>query len=118
MSKQIKIINESNNQVMRFVIETANQTVDVFLRYVEQQQGWFISFSYLDFTANSIRVVTSGNFLHQFRNLIPFGLSCVVEGNQEPMLQKDFSSGRAKLYLLNQAEVTAYSEVISGQATA
>lgn len=117
MSKQITIINDSNNQVMRFVIETANQTVDVFLRYIEQQQGWFISFDYLDFSAKSIRVVTSGNFLHQFRNLIPFGLSCVVEGNQEPMLQQDFSSGRAKLYLLNSSEVQAFSEVISGQAT-
>ena len=118
MSKQIKIINDSNNQVMRFVVESANQKIDVFIRYIEQQQGWFMSFSYINFSVKSVRIVTGGNFLHQFRNLIPFGFSCVTEGDHEPMLREDFLSGRAKLYLLTSSEVKAYSEVVSGKATA
>lgn len=116
--RKIDIIGSSRNQVMRFVIETTKKVIDVSLVYKELQQGWFISFDFEDFSANNVRVVSSGNFLHQFRNLIPFGLSCVVEADQEPMLLEDFTSGRASLYLLNSDEVAAFSEVISGQATA
>lgn len=115
--KLISIIGNGSYQVLRATTEIGKK-IDITLRYVSLQQGWFMSFTYGDFTANNIRVVTGGNIIHKFRNLVPFGFSCVTEIDQEPMLLEDFSSGRAKLYLLTQDEVTQYSEVISGQATA
>ena len=116
--KLISIIGEESNQVFKIIVPENNRYIDVLLSFKEKQQGWFISFEYGIFKVNGLRVVTSGNFLYQFKNLIPFGLACIVEANQEPMLKKDFSSGRAKLYLLTSAEVIQNSEVISGQATA
>lgn len=116
--KTISIIGKDLSQVFRISIPETKKYIDVLLNYSAQQQGWFISLEYETFKVNNLRIVTSGNFLHQFKNIIPFGMSCIVEENNEPMLQEDFSSKRAKLYLLNQSEVKAFSEVLSGQATA
>jgi hypothetical protein len=115
--KQINIITNSNSQIMKFVLPVNSKNIDVQIFFKEQQKGWFISFDYEGFSVRSMRIVTSGNFLHQYRNLIPFGLACTVENNQEPMLRDDFLSKRAILYLLTQNEVTAFSEAISGKAT-
>ena len=115
---KVTLIGSENNQVMRFVLNENRKKIDVILRYKEQVQGWFISFTYENFTVNNHRMVTSGNFLHQFRNVLPFGMLCEVEGNQEAMLPEDFSSGRASLYVLTREEVQSFSEVISGQTTA
>ena len=115
--KLISIIGNGPFQVLRATTELGKK-IDISLRYIQQQRGWFISFTYGDFTARGIRVVTGDNFIHKFKNLVPFGFSCVTEINEEPMLLEDFSSGRAKIYLLNESEVKAFDEVISGQATA
>ena len=115
---KVTLIGSENNQVMRFVLNENRKKIDVILRYKEQVQGWFISFTYENFSINNHRIVTGGNFLHQFRNILPFGMLCEVEGEQEPMLVEDFSSNRASLYVLTGAEVQAYSEVVSGQTTA
>lgn len=116
--KQVSIISEDISQVLRITVPSSGKKINVLLNFIEQQSGWFISFEYLNVVVNNVRIVTSGNFLHQFKNLIPFGLSCVTEADQEPLLQKDFSSGRAKLYLLTSDEVKTYDGVISGQVTA
>jgi regulatory protein YycH of two-component signal transduction system YycFG len=116
--KQVSIIGEDISQVLRISVPSSGKKINVLLNFVEQQNGWFLSFQYLNTTINNIRIVTSGNFLHQFRNILPFGMACITEANQEPLLQKDFSSGRSKLYLLTASEVQSYSEVLSGQATA
>lgn len=115
--KQITIIGNDNQQVFRISIPETKKYIDVLLIYSAQQQGWFITLEYESFIVRNLRVVTSENFLHQFRNIIPFGLSCVVEGNEEPMLKDDFSSKRAILYLLTSSEVLAFTEVLSGQAS-
>lgn len=116
--KLISIIGNDISQVFRISIPETKKYIDALLNYSAQQEGWFLSLEYENFKINNLRVVTSGNFLHQFKNIIPFGMSCEVEGNEEPMLQNDFSSKRAKLYLLNSSEVISNSEVLSGQTSA
>lgn len=115
--KRITVVGSENNQV--FTMNTqSGKTVYFLLKYKEQQSGWFISIECDNFKVNNLRVVTSGNMLHQFRNLIDFGLKIDCEGNSDPVLRDDFSSKRATIYLLDSSEVTAFSEVISGQASA
>ena len=115
--KQITIIGNENQQVFRISIPETKKYIDVLLVYSAQQQGWFINFQYESFSINGLRIVTSGNFLHQFRNILPFGMACVTEGNEEPMLKDDFSSKRAILYLLTSSEVKAFYEVVSGKTS-
>ncbi len=50
--------------------------------------------------------------LRQFRNIIPFGLACVIADGFEPVYQDDFTSGRASLYLLNEADVAEVETLI------
>jgi hypothetical protein len=78
------------------------------------QLGWFIdNLTYGSFVLNGLRITNSPNMLNQFRNQIPFGLACYSTDNREPSQASDFSSGASKLYLLTQAEATAYAEFLA-----
>lgn len=94
------------------------KTLLLNLEFKSMQLGWFGSLVYGDVTINNFRIMTSPNMLRQFKNIIPFGLSCLVNGNQEPMLKQDFLSKRASLYILNENEVDTIEGVISGEISA
>ena len=114
--KLVSIISNDFNQVFRLTL-SSGKYIDVNLIYKQQQYGWFISFDYGDFSIKNFRVTTSGNFLHQFRNIIPFGLSCVTTDGQEPTLSDDFLKERAFMYFLNSDDVESNTKVISGETT-
>lgn len=83
----------------------------MYLEFKPQQTGWFLGLDYEDFSLRNFRIVTGENIFRQFKNLLPFGLACITDDNQEPMFQEDIYSGRAKLYILtlsDVAEVEAY----------
>jgi len=86
----------------------------LYLEYKPLQLGWFMSLKYFDFEVNNLRVVTSGNILNQFKNLIPFGVACFVDELQEPLLKTDFLLARAKLYILDSDEVELFEAFLSG----
>lgn len=118
----ITSVNNSAKQTQKLILPNGKEA-DFYIEYKPMQLGWFLTFTYNEsatesFTVSNIRIVTSPNMLHQFKNLIPFGLACVVAGNQEPLLKDDFSSGRAKLYILDDAEVQAFEDFLSGKVTA
>lgn len=114
---KIDQINNQPKQKHTLVLEDGT-TVTIVLEYKPLQTGWFItSLVHGDFTLFNMRVVGSANMLHQYRNKLSFGLGCFVVGNQEPMLRDDFSSGRAKLCILTEAEVKLYAEILSGEAS-
>lgn len=90
-------------------------TFQMTMRFVEMQYGWFFtSIIYGDFTLNNLRISNQPNMMHQFKNQIPFGIGCFSLSDREPSQLEDFSSGSSKLYLLSAAEVSAYSEYLSG----
>jgi len=87
-------------------------TMEVY--FIPLQQGWFINrLEYEGFIVRGIRICNSPNLLHQFRNLIPFGLACFSEDKREPLLQIDFSEGNNELYVLTADEVDAYQEAVT-----
>lgn len=82
--------------------------------FIQNQLGWFItSLTYGSFTLQGIRITNSPNILHQWRNIIPFGLGCFSQSNREPTQQQDFSSGASTLYILTQAECEEYAELLA-----
>lgn len=94
-------------------------SMNLTLRFVPMQLSWFIDeLVYGDFVLQGYRIFNSPNMLHQFKNLIPFGLACVSNESREPSLQQDFSSGASTLYILTAAETAQYTEFLSGQAIA
>ncbi len=110
------LINELTDdfkQKHTITLPNGKQT-ELTLEFKPQQIGWFMTLTYEDFTVTGYRVTTNPNFIRQFKNLVPFGLACFVEENQEPMFQEDFSSGRAKLYILTEDEVGELEGIIGG----
>lgn len=86
------------------------------LRYIEMQRGWFIErIVYEDFNLNGLRICNSPNILHQYRNLIPFGLACETNEGREPSLLTDFDNNDSRLYLLTLEETQEFSRALSGQ---
>ncbi len=90
--------------------------LNLSIYFIPMQFGWFVtSLTYGDFVLNGLRITVSPNMLRQFKNQIPFGFSCVSNGqNREPSQQQDFSSGAFSLFLLDQAEVNQYEELLAG----
>lgn len=112
----IKEITDDGKQKHTLLLDDGSQ-MTLLLEYKPQQFGWFITqLVRNDFTINNIRIVTSPNIFHQFKNQLNFGMACFTKDNTEPTQQEDFSSGQAKLYILSTAEVAEYEKVLSGQA--
>ena len=86
--------------------------------YSETQKGWFFdTLQWNTITINGLRIVNSPNMLHQFRNQLTFGMSCISIGNREPMLVSDFSTGASTLYILSSTEVAYYNTYLTTGAT-
>lgn len=82
------------------------------------QFGWFIKeLSYpltnRDFILKEIRITNSPNMLHQWRNILPFGLGCFTSQEREPTQQDDFLSGACTLYILTAEEVATFASLLS-----
>lgn len=110
--KQITSISDSAKQTMSVVLDDGKK-VDISLEYISNQKGWFMSLIYGSvLTLNGYRITTSPNMLRKFRGVIPFGMACATTDGQEPIYKDDFSSGRAKLYILNSSDITYVEETV------
>jgi hypothetical protein len=81
--------------------------VSIYMSYRPQQQGWFADISWSDWSVNGVRLCAAPNILRQWQNRVPFGLALLTFNNSEPLNQNAFSSGFARLILLNPADVTS-----------
>jgi hypothetical protein len=89
--------------------------LQIRIYFAQQQKSWFIEqLVYGDFEVRGMRLSNSYNLLYQYKNKIPFGLACLSKEQREPSLQEDFSSGNSILYILTAAEVSQYTEFLSG----
>lgn len=107
----INSLTDDAKQLLSLVLEDQSR-VQMRLNYIPAQAGWFYSLQYGDFIIYNRRLVNSPSVLRQFRNLIPFGLACIVSDGYEPVYQDDFASGRVSLYVLTEAEVVETEEFI------
>lgn len=101
---KIKGISDYPNQV--FTLNLPNgETMNMTLVYKPLQLGWFVGITYKDFQVNLIRVTCNYNILEQFSNLIPFGLACFTNQNQEPFFVQDFQASNAALCILDETDL-------------
>lgn len=95
-----------------FILLDDGSRVKLSLQYRPQQAGWFFDLSWpgnaalpVPFTINGMRLVTSPNFMRNYRRLIPFGLMLFTVDQGEPMGITCFVDGTTDLILLNAADV-------------
>lgn len=112
----MNIINQvtSDSRQRQIIALDDGTSFEIAIYFMPMQLGWFIEeIIYGEFKATCLRIVNSPNLLHQFKNLIPFGLACISNEDREPSLQEDFSSGASNLYVLTQEEMNQYEEFLS-----
>lgn len=84
------------------------------LYFMPMQQSWFLrELSYEGFLLHNIRITTYPNILHQWRNILPFGLACTTAENRNPAFAEDFATGTSKLYILTAEDVAAYVGILN-----
>lgn len=112
--RQINTISDAPNQNTVIVLDDGTK-INFTMNYFANQQGWFYSINYNNsqFVANNRRMVTSPNMLNAFQNIIPFGLSVTTTDGYEPIFIDDFITGRASLYVLDEADVLLIEDAIS-----
>lgn len=101
---QITNLTNSTSQAMTIQLESG-QTLQFSMWYSYNQSGWFYSFVYGSYVLSNRRMVNSANMIRQIRNIVPFGLACLLTDPYEPVFISDFSSGRATLYVLSLTDV-------------
>jgi len=108
----MKIIDRITDSALQTMILTgnANQKINVTLRFMPSQQGWFMDIRYNDFSVYGIHVVASVNLLQNYSNIIPFGFVCTTEQPIDPYRINAFKTQNAKLYLMNELDVKAFKE--------
>lgn len=113
--KLIQNITDSPLQKTSVLLDDGTTFV-MELYYIDMQLGWFINrLEYGDFVLKGKRLCTSPNILHQFKNVLPFGIACVTTEDREPSLIEDFLTGASKLYILEKDETDQYQDFISGE---
>ena len=109
----ITSLTDSPRQSFQFPIDTGD-IVNFYLYYYITQKSWFFDFTYKNYTAKGNRVVLTPNALRHLKNIIPFGIGFMAQGNVEPFDLADFSSGRVGMYILNSEEVQEIESNIYG----
>ena len=99
--------NITNNPNQTYnMYDDASNSIAMTLIYLPNQQIWMANFIWKNWILNGIILTNEMNCLKQYVNNIPFGIACVSNDLVDPFLLTDFSSGRSRLYLLNQTEIT------------
>lgn len=96
------ITNEAKQRF--FVTIEGYDSAEISLEYRPNQQGWFMSLSWGNFTFKNERVSVAPNFLRQFSNIIPFGLMVWGVSAIDPYTQDSWLSDN-KMYLLDANEI-------------
>jgi len=102
--QQITDIGATARQKFKFQIENGD-LAEFVLYFSETQRCWFMDITYGNFTSKGLRVVNSINILSAYKNILRWGLACVVNDGFEPWFVDDFSTGRAALYVTNYEEL-------------
>lgn len=100
-------ISNDAKQKHTILLAEDNSRIVLDLTYKPTQLGWFVDVTYekMGIEIYGLRVTTNTNILDQWRNILPFGLLCTCEDEQEPLLLDDFIVGRAKLHILSAEDV-------------
>ena len=110
--KLINNLTDNAYQITHIVLDDGS-IVDLTLRYLSTLQRWSLSIVYNDIIIKGQIICSHPNLLRKYKNIIPFGIFCTTTDVTEPVLQDDFLTGRALLYILNSTEVESMEGIIN-----
>lgn len=98
-----KITNDPSQQLILTGINGISITLT--LRFLPRVQKWIMGIAYGTTSIQGISVVAGLNLLRQWKNVIPFGITCVCPDGLDPYQISDFANERCLLYLLTADDV-------------
>lgn len=107
--RKITEIGAEANQRLEIVGEN-NERITFKIYFRPSQQGFYFDIIYQDFVLRGQKVLNAPNLLNQYRDLLPFGLTCFVADGSDPFFADDFVTERAILFLLNEEDVAEITE--------
>ena len=107
----VTTITNDPRQSFQVALDTGD-TIYFNLYFFQTQNNWYYDFTYNDYTCNGSRVALSPNSIRHLRNILPFGIAFLSDGNVEPFNLDDFKSGRVQMAILDSAEVQEVEELI------
>ena len=81
--------------------------VEITLYFQSRTAVWKMDIESGDFILKGVRISRVLNMLCQHNNIISFGIGVIMNGEGEPFLINDFSTGRVQLAILTPSEVQA-----------
>lgn len=112
--KQINEITQDPYQEHLLIGEEGEQ-INLVMRYSDNQEGWIANITFGDTVINGIKLVSSVNILHSWRNIFPFGLAIACTDKGDPYYIDDFINSRAQMFLLNNEEKEEFELIYYGQ---
>lgn len=103
---QVDNLTEFSDQVASLIIADGS-VATVRFKFDAATERWRIDVAHEEHIFNGVGLCCHPNILRQWRNVIPFGLSCITSDQTDPFTFSDLSTGRAKIYLLSEADVVA-----------
>jgi hypothetical protein len=103
-----KLTNDAQQQITLTGIP--NVQIAMSLRFMPRTAQWIMGLQYQDFELEGLAIVASLNMLRQWKNILPFGISCLRADGLDPYQITDFQNKIANLYLLDAADVTTIEE--------
>lgn len=104
------ITNEPTQTMAVTLPDGSRVTMTLYFR--PQQNGWFFDLVWpgsatvlTPFVVQNRRLVTAGNLLRQFRDIIPFGLAVFTVDNQDPITQGCLADGSTQIVLLSADDI-------------
>jgi len=104
MINQLLGLSDQPKQQTTIILADGTQAT-LYMEYVPAQLGWSFSLTYGSKVINGQRIVSSPNLLRHWKNVLPFGLAVITDGNAEPTTQTAFKDGTTLIYLLDAADV-------------
>jgi len=103
----MKYLNKLSSDPYQSVIipSIEGKSATCVFRYLPTQKRWMIDIVYGDFVLKGYYVSCAPNFLRKFRNIIPFGMTCLTTHGFDPYLVDEFEAQTSLLYLLDKEDV-------------
>jgi len=99
-------LTDSYNQKI-IVPNTSYGDITFYFHYSDTQLSWWYGVEWENWGFQNHRLLLSPNLLDRFRNIIPFGVSCVSLDGGEPLFQSDFVYPRIQINILTTDERNA-----------
>lgn len=106
-------LSDYSNQLTTLILPDGT-TADLSLVYNGSTQRWVWGLVYGTRVITDQGLCALPNILRQWKNLLPFGISCVSATQTDPIYQTDFATNRVQLYLLTAADVIAIERLVYG----